>query len=644
MHNIDELFQYTNEIMQKYAVKLIHVGDVNILFSLNIIKKLIIFNEPDNEKKFIIKESPVEKSNVSQANKDKNQDKKDSSSNNDKKKGQVKKLVKEPKIKLTIEKDLTEDKNNQNLSREEQSSSKEKKESNQVKDKTKISKELKDNLEYMKKVYSIPVNSDIVIREFEITVKESTVNAFAIFYDGMTDRAVINHAILGPLMLLSSLPIKGNEKDIGEYIIKHLLPQTQIKATSEYNKVIEEVNFGGCGVFIDGIGLAITADTKGWEHRTVERPNTELVIRGPQEGFTELLRVNTALIRKILKDSDLIAESIKIGVRSQTPCAIMYIKDIVNDSLVDEVRRRLKSIKVDYIIDSGELEQYIEDSSLFPMPQVIATERPDRMASLLAEGRVGIIVHGSPFVLVVPATFSSLLHSPEDTYSRFPYGNVHRLIRILAVIFSLLLPGLYIAITNYHQEMIPTDLLLAIATSREKVPFPSVVEILIMEISFELIREAGVRIPGPIGPTLGIIGALILGQAAVAANIVSPILIIVIAVTGIGSFGIPNFSTAFSFRIMRFYYIILGSLAGFLGITIGLFMHIIWLASFNTFGVPFMAPFAPTTMKTSPETIIRGRIWKQERRPDFLNPKDVTRQSKRSRGWTKDNANGERKS
>ena len=213
---------------------------------------------------------------------------------------------------------------------------------------------------------------------------------------------------------------------------------------------------------------------------------------------------------------------------------------------------------------------------------------------------------------------------------------------MLAIFVSIFLPGLYIAITNYHHEMIPTDLLLAIAASREKVPFPSVLEILIMEVAFELIREAGIRIPGPIGPTLGIIGALILGQAAVAANIVSPILIIIVAVTGIGSFGVPNFSSAFSFRIMRFFYIALGSLAGFLGITVGIFIHFMWLVSFSSFGVPFMSPFAPRTVKSSPETFSRGPVWKQERRPDYLNPKDIYRQPKKSRGWVGSNSKDER--
>lgn len=241
----------------------------------------------------------------------------------------------------------------------------------------------------------------------------------------------------------------------------------------------------------------------------------------------------------------------------------MYIKDIVNDSLVEEVRKRLKSIKIDYIFDTGELEQYLEDNPFMTTPQIIATERPDRVAAVLTEGKVAVIMSGSPFALVMPTTNFDLLQSPEDTYIRFPYVNLIRIVRMMAMFVSLFLPGLYVAITNFHHEMIPTDLLLAIEASREKVPFPSVVEILIMEFSFELILEAGIRRPGPLGPTLGIIGALILGQAAVAANIVSPILIIIVAVTGIGSFAIPNFGLGLSYRLLRFIFIFLASMAGF---------------------------------------------------------------------------------
>lgn len=502
--------------------------------------------------------------------------------------------------------------------------------------KNKISDDIDLNKKLMKTTYGIPKNSDMIFREFNITVKDKKLKAFIIFIDGMTDRKVISDNILQPLMLLSNLDIKEDIKDVGEYILNRLLPYNQLKTAEDYKDVVSNVNFGGCAIFIEGIKYAYMADTKFWEHRTVGSPKTETVIRGPQEGFNEQIRANTALLRKILKDKDLMVCNVSIGKRSNTPCAVMYIKDIANESLVHEVLKRVKSIKVDYIFDSGELEQLIEDRTFLTAPQIFATERPDKVATMLAQGNVAVVLDGSPFVLVMPATITEFLHTTEDTNIRFPYVNFIRLIRIIGVILALLLPGLYIAVTNFHQEMIPTNLLFAIGASRENVPFPSVIEILIMEFSFELIREAGIRVPGAIGPTIGIVGGLILGQAAVTANLVSPIMIIIVAITALGSFSIPSFSMSFSIRVIRFAYIILGATAGFLGIALGLVLNSMLMASSKSFGVPFLVPFGPVTNGRYADKLTRKPIWMQEQRPDYLNPKDIKSQPKISRGWISD--------
>ncbi|MCX7710864.1 MAG: spore germination protein [Clostridia bacterium] len=592
------------------------------------LKSLIFFEEPEKIEEFILKESNDEgKAEIKEAQKD--------SDRTPELKKRDRSIIKKPMSAASG-----------NDSGEEQGENKEKDSNNKhqpsaVKPRENISTSVEENLRYMKDIFTVPDNGDIVIREFEITFKGKPVKAFIILIDGMTDRTVINSNILHPLMILSDKDFKTGEDDIGEFVKSRLLPHNQMKVTEKYQEVIDEINFGGCGLFVDGSKVAFAADVKGWLARGIERPNTELVLRGPQEGFNEILRANTALVRKILKDEDLIVENAKVGKRSKTPCSILYIKDIANESLVEEVKRRVNSIKLDYIIDSGHLEQLLEDDPYMLAPQIIATERPDRVAAALTDGKIAIIMHGSPFALVLPTTNNDLIHAAEDSYIRFPYANLLRCVRILGVFMSLLLPGLYVAITNYHQEMIPTDLLLAIVSAREKVPFPTVVEILIMEVAFELIREAGIRIPGPIGPTLGIIGALILGQAAVAANIVSPILIIIVAVTGIGSFAIPNFSLAYAFRILRFAYILLGASAGFLGITTGLFLQGVWLTAAKSFGVPFMAPFAPKTSGGFSDEFLRPPFWKQETRPDYVNPRDTRKQPKISRVWTQNNSEGD---
>lgn len=570
------------------------------------LKGLILFQEPVEVKPFILEETPEEVKLAEKGSED----------------------AEKPKRKKNEELLLK--------NREDTTGGKDKKKEEKPSD---ISTSLHENLEFVKKQFHAPENGDLVIREFDIVVKDKVIPAFLFFYDGMADTRVINMDVLQPLMLLSNLNIRSDEDDLFTYVRSHLLPHNQIKEVTSHQDIIDMVTFGGCGIYIDGAGTAFAADVKNLPGRGVEKPNTELVIRGPQEGFNESLRGNTALIRKRLKDENLICENMLLGKRSKTPTSMLYIKDIANDSLVKEVRRRLKSIKVDHIIDSGELEQFIEDSPSLPTPQVIATERPDRVCSMLSEGRVSIVMNGSPFVLVVPVTNNDIFHAAEDQYLRFPYANLLRFIRIMAVMLSLLLPGLYVAITNYHHEMIPTDLLLAIMSARETVPFPSVMEVFIMEISFELIREAGIRIPGPIGPTLGIIGALILGQAAVAANIVSPILIIVVAVTGIGSFAIPNFSAGFAFRMLRFGYIILSALAGFLGIAAGLVLMGFWMVSAKSFGVPFVSPVGPRTSGGFSEAVIKEPVWKQEKRPDYINPKERDRQPAKSRAWERSNGN-----
>jgi len=571
--------------MNNIHIYLLHEGEAEMAKLMDIIKKVMIFKEPEKIEKFILKEAENEGEQSESSNDNKNAE---------------------------------EDKN---------------KDSEDEYKNNNIGSSLDENVKLMKKVYSIPLSSDVVLREFDIAAKNNVYHAFIIFIDGMVDRAIINEFILQPLMLLSNMEIANNTEGLIAYVKNHILPQGQLTMASEIKKIVGQINFGGCAIFIDGLDSVIIADVKGWEHRGIEKPNNELVLRGPQEGFNEVLRANTALVRKFLLDENLVIENLTVGKRSRTPCAVLYIKDIANDSLVNEVKRRINGIKVNYVLNSGELEQLIEDSTFLPSPQIMSTERPDKTAGSLIDGKVAVIVNNSPNSLIMPVTFTALMQSPEDYFSRFPYGSFMRIIRLIGISLGLLLPGLYVAVTNFHQEMIPTDLLMSIESARERVPFPSVFEILLMEVSFDLIREAGIRIPGPIGPTLGIIGALILGQAAVAANIVSPILIIIVALTGIGGYTTPDYSLAFTIRILRYAYIALGALAGLLGITTGVFIQGLLIVSTKSFGVPFFAPFGPVTSKKLADALLKAPIWKQDRTSDFINAKKTYRQEEKSKTW-----------
>lgn len=489
---------------------------------------------------------------------------------------------------------------------------------------------LKDNAAVLSRIFRVPQNKDLVMREFTLPT-DPPVRALALFYDGMTDKLVQDVAVFQPLMLLAGLRGDGGGRVL-EKIVETLLPGNQVETVSNFRDLVDGVLEGSTALVFDGIDRGVIVETKGFDYRGVEKPSVEAVIRGPQEAFTENFRTNTALVRRILRAPELVTEIFQVGRLNRAFVGVMYLDGVANPRVVEEVRRRISSIKTDFVNDSGLLEQFIEDAPLGLAPQALATERPDRVAANLVEGRVAILVGGSPFALVVPATFYSIFQTAEDAYVRWPFGTALRLTRFVGLMIALLLPGIYVAISGYHHEMIPTDLLLAMTGSRERVPFPTVVEVLVMDLAFELIQEAGVRIPGTVGTMLGIVGALILGQAAVAANVVSPIVIIIIAMTAIGSFAIANYSLAISVRYLRFAYTLLGALLGFYGLVLGVFLHVCLLAGISSFGVPYLAPAAPAA-RSSPDLILRGPAWEQEVRPGHLDPLKERRQPPVSRRW-----------
>lgn len=346
----------------------------------------------------------------------------------------------------------------------------------------------------------------------------------------------------------------------------------------------------------------------------------------------ETVRTNITLIRRIVRNKNLITENISVRSTNNLTCALMFVDGIANAKLINEIRRRIRNINTDIISSDGMLEQLIEDKPFTLFPQVLSTERPDRAASFLLEGQVILASEGSPFVFAVPVTLFHLYHTAEDANLKWQFATAMRLIRILGILSSALLPGFYVALTLFHREMLPTELLVSIARAKETIPFPTLIEVLLMEISFEVIREAGIRVPGVIGPTLSIIGALILGQAAVAANLVSPVLIIIVAVTGLGNFAIPNYSFATSIRILRFLFIFIGFIAGFYGIAAGMTIVGANMCSLKSFGVPFLSPVAPKTGRGA-DLFVRQPVWQQKKRLDYLNVSDRYRQPKETRGW-----------
>lgn len=489
-----------------------------------------------------------------------------------------------------------------------------------------VSKDIQENISIIKNRFSVPKNNDVIIRKFLLP---GNISAFLLFYDGMTDSALIDSSIIKPLL---ELPLFSGEENYNEEdIYQRLIIHCQIKKCKEIDAVIDDVNFGNCGVFIDGIACAFSADVKNWPHRTVQKSENEQSIYGPQEAFADMLRGNSAQVRKYLKTEKLICEKMQAGNVSKTPGVIMYIDDVVNKDLLAEVKYRTSSLSIDYVLSVEELAMMIEDSPMMITGHILATERPDRVARALSEGRIAIILNGSPRALILPTNAYELTHAAADAYLRADFANVSRFIRLISIFISVLLPGLFIAITLFHEEMLPTYLLYAISASRQNVPFPSIIELLLMELAFEMIREAGVRMPGPLGSILGIVGGLILGQAAVSAKIVSPIMIIVVAITGIGSFATADYSLGWSYRILKIIFILLGGSFGFFGIAMGIFIYSVLIASTKSFGIPFLSPLPGNNLYK--KAVFVPPVWKTEKRPGYLKPKTPYKEDKISKKW-----------
>lgn len=491
---------------------------------------------------------------------------------------------------------------------------------------------INENLEFLKSKYNTLISPDIKIREFNMFALNKNYKCFIIYIDGLVDSISINEFVLESLMSEKHRYSKTFGGTLAEYVDSCLLPQNSVKKIQEFKDVLSGINMGDCLLFIDTLDVAFGIDVKKFEQRSISVPENESVIKGPQQGYVENLRTNTSLLRRIINNENLVIENIAVGKISQTRCGVCYMQNIANGDLVSEVKYRLNNLDIDSLISTGELEQLIEDDEGFGIPHVLSTERPDKCAKYLLQGRVVVLVNGNPYAIIMPATIEDFLFSPEDINLRPLFANFLRGIRILAALITLLLPGIYMAITSFHQEILPTELLFSILSARENVPFPIILELLLMEISFELIREASLRVPSLIGSSIGIVGALILGESAVNAGIVSPTLIIIVAITGIASFAIPDFSFGFHVRVFRFWFIALGFTAGFLGIGIGLFIYITMLCSLKSFGVPYTTPIAPS-YNTKGNGYFIPPIWKQEYRANFLSPKRKKAQGDVSMKW-----------
>lgn len=477
-----------------------------------------------------------------------------------------------------------------------------------------LSKQLKANIAIIERLFQDC--DDIVKKEFFLNHGEGQISVYMVYVDGLTDNDMVQEHVIRPLQRFKI----GKEGDIFETFFHSEIDMADIKEETSFNNVVNSILKGDTALFLDGYAKVMIISSKKLPVRSIEESETEAVMRGPRDSFNESLRTCTALIRRRIKDPKCKVVQDKFGDRSRTDYALIYMEDLVPEGLVDQVKDQLAAYETDAIYDSGMMEHFMNRKWYSPFPVIQSTERPDKTASSILEGRVAIVVDNSPEVLLLPATFNTFFQASDDYYTQWSVATFARILRYIASILAIGLPGFYIAITSFHLEMLPTEMLLAIAQARSNITFPVVLEVLLMELEFELLREAGIRLPGPMGNTIGIVGGLIVGQAAVEAGLVSTIVVIVVALAALASFTIPNESFASAYRLLKFFLIIVSAIWGLYGFILGMLLLAIHLSGMTSYGVPYMVPAVSTGKgyyESKKDFILRLPIYLMKKRPVF---------------------------
>lgn len=486
-------------------------------------------------------------------------------------------------------------------------------------DERKISCHIKDNIAIMETYYR--ECADIKKKQMMLG-KNRDVEAYLIFIEVAVSSATSS---LGEtLKFLNEL----SREEMLKSLTENALGISDATYFATVQEAVDGLLTGEAILFVDGFDKAVKIPDKGYPSKGISDSESEKVVRGSNEALCESVKLNAALIRKRIRSSQVKAKQIKAGVRSNTNVYLMYIEDLVSPQLLREIEGRLKRFEIDGVLDSGILEQLSEEKWYSPFPQFQTTERPDRAAMALLEGRVVVLSDNSPVGLLLPTDYNSFIKTADDYYNRWEIASFARMIRYVSSFFALTLPGFYLAFTNFHTQILPTSLLLKFAEARSGVPFPAVVEVLLMELSFELLREAGVRLPGVMGNTIGIVGGLIIGQSAVEAGLVSPIVVIVIAFTALCSFAIPNEEFATAFRLLKFLLIGLSAWLGYFGMLAGLLFILIHLSHLSSFGNPYLAPFVGADLNNYEDE--RDVMWRMplrflKKRPIYANEKETTK-------------------
>lgn len=491
----------------------------------------------------------------------------------------------------------------------------------------KVSANLRENEKYLRS--RLENCSDILIRPMRLGDKHK-VDCLMVYIEVAVSNMMLDDSALGKMI---NHFWEISPEDIQEFVRHNSLGIADVKKLENLDESIDAMLAGNAVFFIDGYDKAMKISSKGYPSTGVMEAESEKVLRGSREGFSDSVKSNSALIRKRLRDTRLKVEEYKIGVRSHTLTQVLYMDDLVHEGLLEEVKERLEEFQIDGILDSGMLEQLTEDVWYSPFPQYQTTERPDRAVQEILKGKVVILCDNSPEALILPGNFSSFMESSEDWYHRFEMASFLRILRYLAVIMATVLPGLYLAVIRFHTQILPSALILSFAEAREGVPFSSVVELIFLELAFELIREAGVRVPGSLGNAIGIVGGLVIGQAAVEANLVSPIVVMIVALTALGSMTVPNEEFAAAFRLVKYGFLILGGYLGIYGIVLGIYLVIGHLAGLISFGIPYLVPFIKKEQKGSRgEGVLRVPLRKRVLRPLYAREEQKIRLKRKESG------------
>lgn len=482
-----------------------------------------------------------------------------------------------------------------------------------------VDKDIKKNETILKEVFKDA--DDIIFRNLNVG-QNKKLKVLLIYVDGMTTKDAISEYAVQNLIEGVNLEEfeKGPEKELQNAIMQRSIAITEAGTLQTLQECVDKMLSGETILFIDSCSKAIWLSSRGWPIRGIQEPAAETLIRGARDGFIETMKINTTLIRRRIRDPKLKIKYMQVGSRSKTDIAIMYIEDIVNKTVLEAVEKRIKNIEIEAVLESSYIEELIEDDNFSPFPQVENTERPDAAASALLEGRVVIAVDNSPAVLMAPATLVSFMQSSEDYYERWLLACLIRAIRYIAFPIVMLLPALYVAVAQFHPNLLPTQLALYMAASRANVPFPPYFEALLMELIMELVREASLRITTPVGTTVGTVSGLVIGSAVVSAGLITPICVVIVAMTALSSFAIPSYNFSTALRMIRFGFIIIASIFGLFGVAVGLSVLIIHLCTLKSFGVPYLTPLTHFIERKEDlkDTIVRPRIKNMVHKPRYL--------------------------